>query len=95
MEKIPFFSPPTGLHEEVDRRVSQNSLGEMTKLGSKTALNRRVRDFILKCLILAILLFFFFSLFNVLTGVNFEDLSNHSGEITKCDPCRKSVFLNQ
>uniref|UniRef100_A0A8B9VKT1 Kinase D interacting substrate 220 n=1 Tax=Anas zonorhyncha TaxID=75864 RepID=A0A8B9VKT1_9AVES len=30
-----------GLHEEVDRRVSQNSLGEMTKLGSKTALNRR------------------------------------------------------
>uniref|UniRef100_A0A8B9VKI8 Kinase D-interacting substrate of 220 kDa n=1 Tax=Anas zonorhyncha TaxID=75864 RepID=A0A8B9VKI8_9AVES len=29
------------LHEEVDRRVSQNSLGEMTKLGSKTALNRR------------------------------------------------------
>uniref|UniRef100_A0A8B9VQL0 Kinase D interacting substrate 220 n=1 Tax=Anas zonorhyncha TaxID=75864 RepID=A0A8B9VQL0_9AVES len=40
-DKIPFFSPPTGLHEEVDRRVSQNSLGEMTKLGSKTALNRR------------------------------------------------------
>lgn len=32
-----------GLHEEVDRRVSQNSLGDMTKLGSKTALNRRVR----------------------------------------------------
>lgn len=32
-----------GLHEEVDRRVSQNSLGEMSKLGSKTALNRRVR----------------------------------------------------
>jgi len=47
MEKIPFFSPPTGLHEEVDRRVSQNSLGEMTKLGSKTALNRRVRDVVL------------------------------------------------
>uniref|UniRef100_A0A7M4ELE9 Kinase D interacting substrate 220 n=1 Tax=Crocodylus porosus TaxID=8502 RepID=A0A7M4ELE9_CROPO len=35
------YSDNTGLHEEVDRRVSQNSLGEMTKLGSKTALNRR------------------------------------------------------
>lgn len=42
-----FFFPLIGLHEEIDRRVSQNSLGEMTKLGSKTALNRRVRDVIL------------------------------------------------
>lgn len=31
------------MQEDADRRVSQNSLGEMTKLGSKTALNRRVR----------------------------------------------------
>ncbi|XP_028749567.1 kinase D-interacting substrate of 220 kDa isoform X9 [Peromyscus leucopus] len=31
----------TGVQEDADRRVSQNSLGEMTKLGSKTALNRR------------------------------------------------------
>ncbi|XP_032286078.1 kinase D-interacting substrate of 220 kDa isoform X10 [Phoca vitulina] len=30
-----------GIQEDADRRVSQNSLGEMTKLGSKTALNRR------------------------------------------------------
>uniref|UniRef100_A0A8C2THJ5 Kinase D interacting substrate 220 n=1 Tax=Coturnix japonica TaxID=93934 RepID=A0A8C2THJ5_COTJA len=29
------------MQEKIDRRVSQNSLGEMTKLGSKTALNRR------------------------------------------------------
>ncbi|XP_019348240.1 kinase D-interacting substrate of 220 kDa isoform X2 [Alligator mississippiensis] len=35
------YSDNAGFHEEVDRRVSQNSLGEMTKLGSKTALNRR------------------------------------------------------
>nr|XP_013810510.1 PREDICTED: kinase D-interacting substrate of 220 kDa isoform X2 [Apteryx mantelli mantelli] len=35
------YADSAGLHEEVDRRVSQNSLGEMTKLGSKTALNRR------------------------------------------------------
>ncbi|MBZ3885271.1 Kinase D-interacting substrate of 220 kDa [Sciurus carolinensis] len=34
-------SDTTGIQEEADRRVSQNSLGEMTKLGSKTALNRR------------------------------------------------------
>ncbi|XP_028906678.1 kinase D-interacting substrate of 220 kDa isoform X2 [Ornithorhynchus anatinus] len=34
-------SENAGLHEDVDRRVSQNSLGEMTKVGSKTALNRR------------------------------------------------------
>lgn len=33
-----------GFHEDVDRRVSQNSLGDVTKLGSKTALNRRVRN---------------------------------------------------
>ncbi|XP_049997809.1 kinase D-interacting substrate of 220 kDa isoform X3 [Alexandromys fortis] len=31
----------TGMQDDADRRVSQNSLGEMTKLGSKTALNRR------------------------------------------------------
>ncbi|XP_025952935.1 kinase D-interacting substrate of 220 kDa isoform X2 [Dromaius novaehollandiae] len=35
------YTDNAGLPEEVDRRVSQNSLGEMTKLGSKTALNRR------------------------------------------------------
>uniref|UniRef100_A0A8C2TFB7 Kinase D interacting substrate 220 n=1 Tax=Coturnix japonica TaxID=93934 RepID=A0A8C2TFB7_COTJA len=35
------YTDNAGLHEEIDRRVSQNSLGEMTKLGSKTALNRR------------------------------------------------------
>ncbi|XP_050999991.1 kinase D-interacting substrate of 220 kDa isoform X1 [Acomys russatus] len=34
-------SDTTGVQEDIDRRVSQNSLGEMTKLGSKTALNRR------------------------------------------------------
>nr|XP_031540900.1 kinase D-interacting substrate of 220 kDa [Vicugna pacos] len=34
-------SDSTGVQEDADRRVSQNSLGEMTKLGSKTALNRR------------------------------------------------------
>uniref|UniRef100_H3A6L4 Kinase D-interacting substrate of 220 kDa n=1 Tax=Latimeria chalumnae TaxID=7897 RepID=H3A6L4_LATCH len=34
-------SENAGWHEDVDRRVSQHSLGEMTKLGSKTALNRR------------------------------------------------------
>ncbi|XP_058143886.1 kinase D-interacting substrate of 220 kDa isoform X3 [Dasypus novemcinctus] len=34
-------SDTTGIQEDGDRRVSQNSLGEMTKLGSKTALNRR------------------------------------------------------
>ncbi|KAM5249814.1 kinase D-interacting substrate of 220 kDa isoform 19-T19 [Hipposideros larvatus] len=34
-------SDTTGMQEDADRRVSQNSLGEMTKLGSKTALNRR------------------------------------------------------
>ncbi|XP_032998956.1 kinase D-interacting substrate of 220 kDa isoform X5 [Lacerta agilis] len=35
------YSDGSGFHEEVDRRVSQNSLGDVTKLGSKTALNRR------------------------------------------------------
>uniref|UniRef100_W5NJH2 Kinase D-interacting substrate 220a n=2 Tax=Lepisosteus oculatus TaxID=7918 RepID=W5NJH2_LEPOC len=30
-----------GWHEEADRKLSQHSLGELTKLGSKTALNRR------------------------------------------------------
>uniref|UniRef100_A0A8D1W9R9 Kinase D interacting substrate 220 n=1 Tax=Sus scrofa TaxID=9823 RepID=A0A8D1W9R9_PIG len=34
-------SDSAGVQEDADRRVSQNSLGEMTKLGSKTALNRR------------------------------------------------------
>uniref|UniRef100_G3TCP0 Kinase D-interacting substrate of 220 kDa n=1 Tax=Loxodonta africana TaxID=9785 RepID=G3TCP0_LOXAF len=34
-------SDPTVIQEDADRRVSQNSLGEVTKLGSKTALNRR------------------------------------------------------
>lgn len=33
-----------GFHEDIDRRISQNSLGDVTKLGSKTALNRRVRN---------------------------------------------------
>ncbi|XP_053917614.1 kinase D-interacting substrate of 220 kDa isoform X5 [Cuculus canorus] len=35
------YADNAGLHEEVDRRVSQNSLVDMAKLGSKTALNRR------------------------------------------------------
>lgn len=30
-----------GWHEELDRKLSQNSLGEQTKFGSKTTLNRR------------------------------------------------------
>ncbi|XP_041109527.1 kinase D-interacting substrate of 220 kDa-like isoform X5 [Polyodon spathula] len=30
-----------GWHEETDRKLSQHSLGELTKIGSKTALNRR------------------------------------------------------
>ncbi|XP_048062317.1 kinase D-interacting substrate of 220 kDa B isoform X4 [Megalobrama amblycephala] len=30
-----------GWHEELDRKLSQNSLGDQTKFGSKTALNRR------------------------------------------------------
>ncbi|XP_035883522.1 kinase D-interacting substrate of 220 kDa isoform X2 [Phyllostomus discolor] len=34
-------SDAPGAQEDADRRVSQNSLGELTKLGSKTALNRR------------------------------------------------------
>ncbi|XP_064151073.1 kinase D-interacting substrate of 220 kDa isoform X9 [Loxodonta africana] len=36
-------SDPTVIQEDADRRVSQNSLGEVTKLGSKTALNRRLQ----------------------------------------------------
>ncbi|XP_029451683.1 kinase D-interacting substrate of 220 kDa isoform X2 [Rhinatrema bivittatum] len=35
------YPDSTGIHEDVDRRVSQQSLAEMTKVGSKTALNRR------------------------------------------------------
>ncbi|XP_054239327.1 kinase D-interacting substrate of 220 kDa isoform X5 [Indicator indicator] len=35
------YGDSAGLHEDIDRRVSQNSLGDMAKLGSKTALNRR------------------------------------------------------
>ncbi|XP_058879598.1 kinase D-interacting substrate of 220 kDa B-like isoform X3 [Acipenser ruthenus] len=30
-----------GWHEDIDRKLSQHSLGELTKIGSKTALNRR------------------------------------------------------
>ena len=33
-----------GWHEELDRKLSQHSLGELSKFGSKTTLNRRVRD---------------------------------------------------
>ncbi|CAB1340430.1 unnamed protein product [Coregonus sp. 'balchen'] len=33
-----------GWHEELDRKLSQHSIGEMTKFGSKTTLNRRVRE---------------------------------------------------
>lgn len=33
-----------GWHEDNDRKLSQHSLGELTKHGSKTALNRRVRN---------------------------------------------------
>ncbi|XP_045065122.1 kinase D-interacting substrate of 220 kDa B isoform X2 [Coregonus clupeaformis] len=32
---------PEGWHEEMDRKLSSNSLGDQTKFGSKTALNRR------------------------------------------------------
>uniref|UniRef100_A0A4W4F8M0 KAP NTPase domain-containing protein n=1 Tax=Electrophorus electricus TaxID=8005 RepID=A0A4W4F8M0_ELEEL len=32
---------PEGWHEELDRKLSQHSLGELSKLGSKTTLNRR------------------------------------------------------
>ncbi|XP_056619866.1 kinase D-interacting substrate of 220 kDa B isoform X2 [Triplophysa dalaica] len=32
---------PEGWHDELDRKLSQNSLGEQTKFGSKTTLNRR------------------------------------------------------
>ncbi|XP_023680586.1 kinase D-interacting substrate of 220 kDa B isoform X2 [Paramormyrops kingsleyae] len=32
---------PEGWHEELDRKLSQHSLGELTKVGSKTTLNRR------------------------------------------------------
>ncbi|KAM6464316.1 kinase D-interacting substrate of 220 kDa isoform 1-T1 [Liasis olivaceus] len=35
------YTDSSGFHEDIDRRVSQNSLGDVTKLGSKTALNRR------------------------------------------------------
>ncbi|XP_007904661.2 kinase D-interacting substrate of 220 kDa isoform X3 [Callorhinchus milii] len=34
-------SETIGWHEDNDRKLSQHSLGELTKLGSKTALNRR------------------------------------------------------
>lgn len=85
-----------GLHEEVDRRVSQNSLGDMTKLGSKTALNRRVRRiFSLNRdtgKAFSSFLIFFFDIFN---SINLEDLSNHSYDFFINDPCRKSMFLNQ
>lgn len=36
------FSYDIGWHEELDRKLSQNSLGDQTKFGSKTTLNRRV-----------------------------------------------------
>ncbi|KAL8172841.1 UNVERIFIED_CONTAM: hypothetical protein K2H54_027298 [Gekko kuhli] len=35
------YTDGSAFHEDVDRRVSQNSLGDVAKLGSKTALNRR------------------------------------------------------
>ncbi|XP_069462112.1 kinase D-interacting substrate of 220 kDa isoform X2 [Ambystoma mexicanum] len=35
------YCESTGAHEDVDRRVSQHSLADANKLGSKTALNRR------------------------------------------------------
>ncbi|XP_048354322.1 kinase D-interacting substrate of 220 kDa isoform X4 [Sphaerodactylus townsendi] len=35
------YADGSAFHEDADRRVSQNSLGDVTKLGSKTALNRR------------------------------------------------------
>ncbi|XP_061901171.1 kinase D-interacting substrate of 220 kDa B isoform X2 [Entelurus aequoreus] len=34
-------APADGWHEELDRKLSQHSLGELTKFGSKTTLNRR------------------------------------------------------
>lgn len=74
-----------GLHEEVDRRVSQNSLGDVTKLGSKTALNRRVRK-------IFVLPFFSSSYFH---GGFLADLRNHSHEININDPLMKGMFLNR
>lgn len=38
-----FYFLSAGWHEELDRKLSQHSLGELTKFGSKTTLNRRVR----------------------------------------------------
>lgn len=92
-----FFFLSIGLHEEVDRRVSQNSLGDMTKLGSKTALNRRVRRiFSLNRdngkTFFSFLFFFFFDIFN---NINLEDLSDHSYEIFINDSCKKSPFLHR
>lgn len=37
---VPHVSP--GWHEELDRKLSQHSLAELSRFGSKTALNRRV-----------------------------------------------------
>ncbi|CAL8312038.1 unnamed protein product [Lota lota] len=34
-------APADGWHEELDRKLSQHSLGELSKFGSKTTLNRR------------------------------------------------------
>uniref|UniRef100_A0A7N6BIY0 KAP NTPase domain-containing protein n=1 Tax=Anabas testudineus TaxID=64144 RepID=A0A7N6BIY0_ANATE len=36
-----FYFLSAGWHEELDRKLSQHSLGELTKFGSKTTLNRR------------------------------------------------------
>lgn len=41
-----FCSLSPGWHEDMDRKMSQSSLGQdQAKFGSKTALNRRVTDF--------------------------------------------------
>uniref|UniRef100_A0A8C9R238 Kinase D-interacting substrate 220b n=1 Tax=Scleropages formosus TaxID=113540 RepID=A0A8C9R238_SCLFO len=39
--KITVYSNCTCWHEDLDRKLSQHSLGELTKFGSKTTLNRR------------------------------------------------------
>ncbi|XP_029106514.1 kinase D-interacting substrate of 220 kDa B isoform X1 [Scleropages formosus] len=40
-----------GWHEDLDRKLSQHSLGELTKFGSKTTLNRRMSFDLLKLLV--------------------------------------------
>ncbi|NXW07568.1 KDIS Kinase, partial [Fregetta grallaria] len=86
------YADNAGLHEEVDRRVSQNSLGDMTKLGSKTALNRRVRKIFRLNGDTGNTFFLFYSFLFSFTSL-MEDLSHHSYKINRNDPYRKSRLL--